>query len=80
MSEEGERRSLAAFAKWQPPAGAEFNGFYGCTDGRGASRSSRPTCCYAGAYDRAAGAVLRFTGPATPLTTLSRGTHRRFAV
>ena len=34
-SEEGERRSLAVFAKWQPPTGAEFKGFYGFADGRG---------------------------------------------
>jgi hypothetical protein len=34
-TEEGERRSLAVFAKWQPPAGAEFKGFYGFADGRG---------------------------------------------
>jgi hypothetical protein len=34
-SEEGGRRSLAVFAKWQPPAGAEFKGFYGCADGKG---------------------------------------------
>ena len=34
-SEEGERRSLAVFAKWQPPAGAEFKGFYGFADGGG---------------------------------------------
>ncbi len=34
-SEEGDRRSLAVFAKWQPPAGAEFKGFYGFADGRG---------------------------------------------
>ena len=34
-SEEGERRSLAVFAAWQPPAGAEFKGFYGTADGRG---------------------------------------------
>jgi hypothetical protein len=34
-SEEGERRSLAVFEKWQPPAGAEFKGFYGFTDNRG---------------------------------------------
>lgn len=34
-SEEGERRSLAVFAKWQPPAGAEFKGFYGFADGTG---------------------------------------------
>src|SRR6266498_2478835 len=31
-SEEGQRRSLAVFAEWQPPAGAEFKGFYGFTD------------------------------------------------
>src|SRR3954453_22595803 len=34
-SEEGERRSLAIFGRWQPPAGAEFKGFYGFADGRG---------------------------------------------
>ncbi len=34
-SEAGSRRSLAVFAKWQPPAGAEFKGFYGFADGRG---------------------------------------------
>ena len=34
-SEAGSRRSLAVFAKWQPPAGAEFKGFYGSADGRG---------------------------------------------
>jgi hypothetical protein len=34
-SEEGERRSLAAFAKWEPPSGAEFQGFYGFADGGG---------------------------------------------
>lgn len=34
-SEEGERRSLAVFGKWQPPAGAEFKGFYGFANGGG---------------------------------------------
>ena len=34
-SEAGERRSLAVFAKWQPPDGAEFQGFYGFADGTG---------------------------------------------
>ena len=34
-TEEGERRSLAVFQKWQPPAGAEFKGFYGFADGAG---------------------------------------------
>jgi hypothetical protein len=34
-SEAGSRRSLAVFAQWQPPAGAEFKGFYGFVDGRG---------------------------------------------
>jgi Protein of unknown function (DUF3303) len=34
-TEEGDRRSLAVFAAWQPPAGAEFKGFYGTADGRG---------------------------------------------
>ena len=34
-SEEGIRRSLAVFSKWEPPAGAEFKAFYGFADGRG---------------------------------------------
>jgi hypothetical protein len=34
-SEDGERRSLAVFAKWQPPAGAQFQGFYAFADGTG---------------------------------------------
>ncbi len=34
-SEEGSRRSLALLAKWQPPAGADFKGFYGFSDGGG---------------------------------------------
>ena len=35
-SEEGQRRSLAVFSKWQPPAGADFSrGFYGFSDGSG---------------------------------------------
>lgn len=34
-SEEGERRSLSVFSQWQPPAGAEFQGFYGFADGTG---------------------------------------------
>jgi hypothetical protein len=34
-SEDGIRRSLATFSNWQPPAGAEFKGFYGFVDGRG---------------------------------------------
>jgi hypothetical protein len=34
-TEEGERRSLAVFSQWQPPAGAEFQGFYGFADGTG---------------------------------------------
>ncbi len=34
-SEEGTRRSLTVFGKWQPPVGAEFKGFYGFADGTG---------------------------------------------
>ena len=35
QSEEGERRSLAVFGQWQPPEGAQFQGFYGFADGSG---------------------------------------------
>jgi hypothetical protein len=34
-SEDGIRRSLSVFAQWQPPEGAEFQGFYGFADGTG---------------------------------------------
>ncbi len=34
-SEEGGKRSLAVFQAWQPPAGADFQGFYGFADGSG---------------------------------------------
>ena len=34
-SEDGIRRSLGVFSQWQPPAGAEFKGFYGFADGSG---------------------------------------------
>ena len=35
QSEEAEKRSLNVFAQWQPPAGADFKGFYGFADGSG---------------------------------------------
>ena len=34
-SEASTRRSLGVFQRWQPPAGAEFKGFYGYADGGG---------------------------------------------
>ena len=34
-TEEGQKRSLDVFSQWQPPAEAEFKGFYGFSDGRG---------------------------------------------
>ena len=34
-TEEGQRRSLSIFAKWQPPTGAQFQGFYGFATGGG---------------------------------------------
>jgi hypothetical protein len=34
-SEEGERRSLEVFSQWQPPEGADFQGFYGFADNTG---------------------------------------------
>ena len=34
-SEEGGARSLSVFQNWQPPAGADFKGFYGNADGSG---------------------------------------------
>jgi hypothetical protein len=33
--EEAQRRSLEIFQEWQPPAGADFKGFYGFADGSG---------------------------------------------
>ncbi len=34
-SEAAIKRSLGVFSAWQPPAGAEFQGFYGFADGNG---------------------------------------------
>jgi len=34
-TEEGSSRSLKVLAGWQPPAGAEFKGFYGYAGGGG---------------------------------------------
>ena len=34
-TEEGQKRGLAMFSSWQPPAGAEFKAFYGFADGSG---------------------------------------------
>ena len=34
-SEEGLKRSLSIFQNWQPPAGAEFKGFYAYADSMG---------------------------------------------
>jgi len=34
-SEEGEKRGLQVFSQWQPPAGAQFQGFYGFADNSG---------------------------------------------
>jgi hypothetical protein len=34
-TEDGSRRSLSVFEKWQPPAGADFKGFYGFAGGSG---------------------------------------------
>ncbi|MGH9286464.1 MAG: DUF3303 domain-containing protein [Acidimicrobiales bacterium] len=34
-SEAGEKRSLEVFSRWQPPAGAEFQGFYAFADNSG---------------------------------------------
>ncbi len=35
QSEDSEKRSLSVFQQWQPPAGADFKGFYGFADGTG---------------------------------------------
>jgi hypothetical protein len=35
QSEAGIQRSLTVFSQWQPPAGADFQGFYGFADGTG---------------------------------------------
>jgi hypothetical protein len=34
-TEDAERRSLSVFSQWQPPQGADFQGFYGFADGTG---------------------------------------------
>ena len=35
QSEDSEARSLNVFGKWQPPEGADFQGFFGFADGSG---------------------------------------------
>lgn len=57
QSEESERRSLAVFSQWQPPAGAQFQGFYGFADGSGG--------CAIIEIDSAA-TLARTTAPWTP--------------
>ncbi|HET7352623.1 MAG TPA: DUF3303 family protein [Gaiellaceae bacterium] len=56
-SEDGIRRSLGIFSKWQPPAGAEFKGFYGFADGSGG---------VAVIEAESADALARTTAPRTP--------------
>jgi hypothetical protein len=56
-SEAGSKRSLAVFAKWQPPEKAEFKGFYGFVDGRGGVALIEAD---------SAGTVARTTAPWTP--------------
>lgn len=56
-SEEGQRRSLNVFKSWQPPAGAEFKGFYGYADSSGG-------CAIVEAVDAAA--LARTTAPWAP--------------
>ena len=34
-SEDGQKRSLEVFGRWQPPEGADFQAFYGYADGTG---------------------------------------------
>lgn len=34
-SEERQKRTLSMFSQWQPPEGADFQGWYGYADGRG---------------------------------------------
>ena len=57
QSEEGTRRSLAVFAQWQPPEGAQFQGFYGFADGTGGVALIEAD---------SAAALARTTGPWTP--------------
>ncbi len=57
IGEEGSRRSLNVFAAWQPPAGAEFKGFYGFADGSGG---------FAIIEADSAAALARTTAPWTP--------------
>jgi hypothetical protein len=35
MTEDAERRHLAVFAQWRPPAGADFKAFYNFADNSG---------------------------------------------
>lgn len=59
-SEDGIRRSLSVFQSWQPPAGAEFLGFYGTADGSGGVAIVEVD---------SAETMARTTGPWTPWLT-----------
>jgi hypothetical protein len=56
-SEEADKRSLQVFSKWQPPEGAQFQGFYGFADGSGG---------FAIVEADTAASVARTTAPWTP--------------
>lgn len=56
-SEAADKRSLQAFSKWQPPEGAQFQGFYGFADGSGG---------FAIVEADSAASVARTTAPWTP--------------
>jgi hypothetical protein len=62
QSEEGEKRSLDVFAGWQPPAGAQFQGFYGFVDNSGGVAIVE--------VDSAA-TLARLTAPWTPWMTFT---------
>ena len=77
-SEEGQRRSLAVFGKWQPPAGAEFKGFYGFVDGGGGvAIVEAEQCRNARPHDGAVHTVAAFHGNADRSDRRGIGNRRR---
>jgi uncharacterized protein DUF3303 len=61
-SEEGQKRSFQVFEAWQPPAEAEFRGFYGFADNSGGVAIIE-------AGDAAT--IMRITAPFTPWMTFT---------
>ena len=65
-SEEGTARSLKVVAGWQPPAGADFKGFFGRADGSGGVALIEADRCHAESHHGALDSLASFHDHADP--------------